>query len=134
MPLTKVTSTMRTGTPLDARSFEQLLAAAYLAQQQREPLPFPSVRPLRDEAERLAALAEAHTIVHGNKLRVQETLQLVAERARRITGGTSQRLTFSRLNSTASAKNTSNLRRGILTSSAEQGRMQVCRQSLALSG
>ena len=88
MPLTKVTSTMRTGTPLDARSFEQLLAAAYLAQQQREPLPFPSVRPLRDEAERLAALAEAHTIVHGNKLRVQETLQLVAERARRITGGT----------------------------------------------
>ena len=88
MPLTKVTNAMRTRTPLDARSFEQLLAAAYLAQQQREPLPFPSVRPLRDEAERLAALAEAHTIVHGNKLRVQETLQLVAERALRITGGT----------------------------------------------
>ena len=90
MPLTKVTSAMslKTRTPLDAHAFEQLLAAAYLAQQRLEPLPFPSsARPLRDEADRLAAIAEAHTIVHGNKLRLQETLQLVTERALRITGG-----------------------------------------------
>lgn len=93
MPLTKVTSAinMKTRTPLDARSFEQLLAAAYLAQQRLGPVPFPpsatSTWPARDEAERLAAIAEAQTIVHGNKLRLQETLQLVTERALRITGG-----------------------------------------------
>ena len=87
---------MKTPAQLDERSFEQLLAAAYLAQQRREPLPFPPQKqtPSRaktgsamDERERLAAIAEAHTIVHGNALTVQETLQLVAERALRITGG-----------------------------------------------
>jgi hypothetical protein len=83
---------MKTRTQLDERSFEQLLAAAYLMQQQREPLRFASDRqaamnPAMDEAERLAAIAEAHTIVHGTKLRVQETMQLVTERALRITGG-----------------------------------------------
>ena len=92
---TKVTSAMKSRTPLDERSFEQLLAAAYLVQQQREPLPFPSRQSATytaadramDEADRLAAIAEAHTIVHGNKLRVQDTLQLVTERALKITGG-----------------------------------------------
>ena len=96
MLLTKVTSAMKTRAQLDERSFEQLLAAAYLAQQRREPLPFPAQKqmPIRvragsamDERERLAAIAEAHTIVHGNALTVQATLQLVAERALRITGG-----------------------------------------------
>ena len=36
MLLTKVTSAMKTRAQLDERSFEQLLAAAYMLQQQRE--------------------------------------------------------------------------------------------------
>ncbi len=99
MSLTKVTTmkAMLTRMPLDERSFEQLLAAAYLAQQQqqlhdlaRDPISVNSASkyyPAMSEAERLAAIAEAHTIVHGTKLRVQQTLQLVTERALRITGG-----------------------------------------------
>src|SRR5258706_5621502 len=92
MFLTKVTNAMKSRAPLDERSFEQLLAAAYLLQQQREPLPFPFAKqplgPAMNEAERLAAIADAHAIVHGKQLRLQETLQLVAERTQRITGGT----------------------------------------------
>jgi|SRR5882672_2701445 len=89
MLLTKVTGTMKTRAQLDERSFEQLLAAAYMLQQQRESIPFVSARPqpAMNEAERLAAIAEAQALVHGNQLRLQERLQLVAERAQRITGG-----------------------------------------------
>lgn len=90
MLLTKVTSAMKTRAQLDERSFEELLAAAYMLQQQREPVPFPSARPrpVLKEAERLAAIAEAQAAVHGSQLRLQERLQLVAERAQRITSGT----------------------------------------------
>ena len=89
MLLTKVTSAMKTRAQLDERSFEELLAAAYMLQQQREPYPFPSARPrpVLNEAERLAAIAEAQAAVHGSQLRLQERLQLVAERAQRITSG-----------------------------------------------
>ena len=90
MLLTKVTSAMKTRAQLDERSFEQLLAAAYTLQQRRESIPYPSTRsqPALNEAERLAAIAEAQALVHGSQLRLQERLQLVAERAQRITGGT----------------------------------------------
>jgi len=59
---------------LDERSFEQLLAAAYMLQQQRESIPFVSARPqpAMNEAERLAAIAEAQALVHGNQLRLQK--------------------------------------------------------------
>ena len=95
MSLTKVTTmkAMPTRMPLDERSFEQLLAAAYLAQQRRQPHVIAASDssaksyPAMSEAERLTAIAEAHTIVHGTKLHVQQTLQLVTERALRITGG-----------------------------------------------
>jgi hypothetical protein len=89
MLLTKVTSTMKTRAQLDERSFEQLLAAAYMLQQQRESIPLPTALrpPAMNEAERLAAIAEAQAMVHGSQLRLQERLQLVAERAQRITGG-----------------------------------------------
>ncbi len=89
MLLTKVTGAMKTRAQLDERSFEQLLAAAYMLQQQRESIPLPSARrqPAMSEAERLAAIAEAQAMVHGSQLRLQERLQLVAERAQRITGG-----------------------------------------------
>jgi hypothetical protein len=80
---------MKTRTQLDERSFEQLLAAAYMLQQRRESVPFISARPRAalSEAERLAAIAEAQAMVHGSQLRLQDRLQLVAERAQRITGG-----------------------------------------------
>jgi hypothetical protein len=89
MLLTKVTSAMKTRAQLDERSFEQLLAAAYMLQQQRESIPVPTARPqpALNEAERLAAIAEAQAMVHGSQLRLQDRLQLVAERAQRITGG-----------------------------------------------
>jgi hypothetical protein len=89
MLLTKVTSAMKTRAQLDERSFEQLLAAAYMLQQQRESIPLPPARrqPAMNEAERLAAIAEAQAMVHGSQLRLQERLQLVAEHAQRITGG-----------------------------------------------
>jgi len=89
MLLTKVTSTMTTRARLDEEAFEQLLAAAYLLQQQRETLPFPSAKPplVISEAERLAAIADVQAVVHGDRLRLQDRLQLVAERAQRITGG-----------------------------------------------
>ena len=89
MLLTKVTSTMKTRARLDEHAFEQLLAAAYLVQQRREGLPFPATKPplAISEAERLAAIAEVQAIVHGNRLRLQDRLQLVAERAQLITGG-----------------------------------------------
>jgi GAF domain-containing protein len=89
MLLTKVTSAMKTKAQLDERSFEQLLAAAYMLQQQREPIPFPPPRPqsAMNEAERLAAIAEAQAMVHGSQLRLQDRLRLLAERAQRITGG-----------------------------------------------
>lgn len=103
MHLTKVTSLMRTRMQLDERSFEELLAAAYQLQQQREPLPFPPPRPAilavphpagpslqpaqNNEDQRLAALAEAHAIVHGKQLSLEETLHFVVERAVSITGG-----------------------------------------------
>src|SRR6266851_3461842 len=89
MLLTKVTSTMKTRARLDEHAFEQLLAAAYLVQQRREALPFPATKPplAISEAERLAAIAEVQAIVHGNRLRLQDRLQLVAERAQLITGG-----------------------------------------------
>jgi hypothetical protein len=66
-----------------------LLAAAYLLQQQRESIPLPTARrqPAMNEAERLEAIAEVQAMVHGSQLRLQERLQLVAERAQRITGG-----------------------------------------------
>jgi hypothetical protein len=86
--LTKVTSAMKTRTQLNERSFEELLAAAYLLQQRREPIPFPArPEPALNEAERLAAIAEAQAKVHSGQLQLQEQLQLVAERAQRITGG-----------------------------------------------
>src|SRR5882757_3256268 len=89
MLLTKVTSTMKTRARLDEQAFEQLLAAAYLLQQQREALPFPTAKPRRviSEAERLAAIADVQAIVHGDRLGLQGRLQLVAERAQLITGG-----------------------------------------------
>jgi GAF domain-containing protein len=89
MLLTKVTSAMKTRAQLDEQAFEQLLAAAYLLQQQRESIPFPAPQrqPAMNEAERLAAIAEAQALVHGSQLRLQERLHLVAEHAQRITGG-----------------------------------------------
>src|SRR5450432_133698 len=89
MLLTKVTSAMETKTQLDERSFEQLLAAAYLLQQQREALASSAGAsvPAMSEAARLSAIAEAQAMVHGSQLRLQERLQLIAERAQGITGG-----------------------------------------------
>jgi len=92
--LTKVTSSMNSEPlvkPLDAQSFEQLLAAAYrLQQQRRAPISLvapPAAKSAMDEAGRLAAIAETHTVVQGSQLRLQETLQLVTDRAVNITGG-----------------------------------------------
>lgn len=89
MLLTKVTCSMKTSAPLDERSFEQLLAAAYLLQQQREASRAPVAKPhsVLNQAQRLAAIAEAQSLVHGNHLILQDRLQLVAERAQAITGG-----------------------------------------------
>ena len=41
----------------------------------------------RNEDQRLSALAEAHAIVHGKQLDLQQTLRFVLERALSITGG-----------------------------------------------
>jgi hypothetical protein len=80
---------MKTRARLDEHGFEQLLAAAYLLQQQREALPFPTAKPplAISEAERLAAIADVQAVVHADRLCLQDRLQLVAERAQRITGG-----------------------------------------------
>jgi GAF domain len=90
---------MKQRTRLDERSFEQLLAAAYVLQQLRDTVPASSsssttttstttmAHSTFDESARLAAIAETQTTVHGNKLGLQETLQLVAERAAAITHG-----------------------------------------------
>jgi GAF domain len=80
---------MKTATRLDERSFEQLLAAAYLVQQRREASQFPAAKAhsVVNEAGRLSAIAEAQALVHGSHLILQDRLQLVAERAQAITGG-----------------------------------------------
>jgi hypothetical protein len=75
---------MKSRLRLDERSFEQLLAAAYVLQQQRAPL---RVQPALDETARLAVIADTQTTVHGKKLSLQEALQLVTERSAGITGG-----------------------------------------------
>lgn len=79
---------------LDEQSFEQLLAAAYVMQQQRDPLRAQSTtqpsfaQSSVDEAARLAVIADTQTAVHSKKLSLQESLQLVTARASGITDGT----------------------------------------------
>lgn len=67
---------------LDEPSFQKLLAAAYILQQQRDQL---RARQASDDARRLAEIADTQRVIHSQKLTLQHTLQLVAERAAKIT-------------------------------------------------
>jgi hypothetical protein len=69
---------------LDEQSFQKLLAAAYILQQQRDQL---RARQASDDARRLAEIADTQRVIHTQKLTLQDTLQLVAERAAKITQG-----------------------------------------------
>ena len=69
---------------LDEQSFQKLLAAAYILQQQRDQL---RARQASDDALRLSEIADTQRVIHTQKLTLQDTLQLVAERAAKITQG-----------------------------------------------
>lgn len=69
---------------LDEQSFQKLLAAAYILQQQRDQL---RARQANDDARRLGEIAEAQKAIRNQRLSLDDALQLVAERAAAITHG-----------------------------------------------
>jgi hypothetical protein len=69
---------------LDEQSFQKLLAAAYILQQQRDQL---RARQAHDDARRLGEIADAQKAIRTQKISLDSALQLVAERAAAITHG-----------------------------------------------